>query len=328
MAFVETNHRTMQMAQIVTHRSRQSDAWRRFHRNRAAVGGLLVVACFGILAIAAPLVTTDTALQVVPGNTYRAPVWVYSSEPRKTGLMHHILGTDSVGRDVLARLLFGARVSLMVGVVPNLIVLGIGLIVGGTAGLIGGHVDNILMRVTDVMFAFPDILFLIIMVTALRETTLGKAWNGLLLVFLALSITSWAGMARLIRSQVMGVKQQDFVEAARVIGCSRMRIVLRHILPNMLGPLLVALTLGIPGAISAEAALGFLGIGMQAVTPGTETVFPTSWGILLGEGIRAMHSQPWILISTIAAIGVTALAFTMIGDGLRDALDPRDKTGS
>lgn len=306
-------------------RSLWSDAWRRLTRNRAAVGGMIVIALFAVMAISAGWIAPDPTLNTVPNNSYRPPFWVKSDNPKDTGTTANLLGTDSIGRDLLSKIAYGARTSLVVGLVPTMLVVIVGMIVGMTAGYAGGRTDNLLMRFTDVVYAFPDLLFLIIMMTAFRDTWIGRPLGGLILMFIALSIVSWTGTARLIRGQVLSVKEKEFVEAARAIGSSRPRIMLRHLLPNILAPIIVSVTFGIPGAIIGEAALGFLGVGLRPPTPGTPSAFPTSWGVLLQEGYIAINSSPWILIFGALVIGLTTMSFTFLGDGLRDALDPRQK---
>ena len=306
-------------------RSLWGDAWRRLTRNRAATGGMLVIAFFAVMAIAAPWLARDPTLQVVQNNDYRPPFWVSAPNPRDAGTLEYPLGTDILGRDILTKIMFGARVSLIVGIVPTLIVVGIGMLIGMTSGFVGGRLDNWLMRFTDVIYAFPGLLFLIIMMTAFRDTALGRPLGGLILMFFALSIVSWPDMARLIRGQVLSLREKEFVEAARAVGASRVRIMRRHLLPNVLAPVIVAITFGIPGAIIGEAALGFLGIGLRPPTPGTPAAFPTSWGVLIQEGQLAINASPWILLWGSLVLGLTTMAFTFLGDGLRDALDPRQR---
>lgn len=307
-------------------RSLWGDAWRRLIRNKAAVAGLVVISTFALIALVAPYLSHDPTLNVVPNNDFRPPAWLDKSDGyKRDGTLAYPLGTDSIGRDVLSKVMFGARVSLIVGVVPTLIVVVIGMFVGMTAGFAGGRTDNLLMRVTDVVYAFPDLLFIIIMMTAFRDTWIGRPLGGLILMFIALSIINWTGMARLIRGQVLSLKEKEFIEAARALGVSRSRIMWRHLMPNVLAPVIVSVTFGIPGAIIGEAALGFLGIGLRPPTPGTPTAFPTSWGVLIQEGQLAINTQPWILIFGALVIGLTTMSFTFLGDGLRDALDPRQK---
>lgn len=306
-------------------RSLWSDAWRRLRRNKAAVMGMIVIGIFSVLAIFADVLAKDPTLNIVPNNGYRPPAWVDGDKPRETGSWEYPLGTDKQGRDILTRMIYGARSSLVIGLIPTTIVVIVGLIVGLISGYAGGRTDNFLMRFTDVIYAFPDLLFLIIIMSAFRDTWAGRAGGGMLLLFFALSIISWTGMARLIRGQVLSVKEKEFVEAARAVGSSRFRIMSRHLLPNILAPIIVSVTFGIPGAILAEAALGFLGIGLRPPTPGTPSFFPASWGVLIQEGYVGINSSPWILLWSALAIGLITMSFAFLGDGLRDALDPRQK---
>jgi oligopeptide transport system permease protein len=261
-------------------------------------------------------------LQIHDGKGYLPPAWVEEGINGKAGEAEFVLGTDTIGRDVLSRLIYGARVSMFVGLVPVFIILVIGTVIGIVAGYWGGQVDNVLMRITDVFYAFPGLLFFIILTVTLRDTAVGKAFNGLLLLFLALAIVSWVGVARLVRGSVLSVKQREFVEAARAMGARDSRIMLQHILPNILSPLVVWVAFAIPGMIIAEATLGYLGLGLRPATD-PNAFFITSWGVLMLEGRGAMTVQPWILLAPSLCVGLVVLAFTFLGDGLRDALDPR-----
>lgn len=294
-----------------------SDAWKRLLKNRASVLGIFIVAFFLILAIFAPLLAPHNPQEMFPGESYKGPAW-------QTGDWRFVFGTDTIGRDVLSRVIYGARTSLAVGFIPLGVILLIGMTVGMAAGFFGGRTDNILMRITDIVYAFPDILFFIIMITALRDTWIGQLLNGFVLLFVALALVTWVTVARLMRGQVLAVKERDFVEAARSIGSSNGRIMLRHILPNSLAPIIVAAAFIVPAAILAEAILGFLGIGIRPTTD-PNAMFPTSWGTLLLDGRNALQAQIWILIPPAVCIAVIMLAFTFIGDGLRDALDPMMK---
>nr|MBA3236614.1 ABC transporter permease [Chloroflexota bacterium] len=189
--------------------------------------------------------------------------------------------------------------------------------VGALAGWFGGRVDNILMRITDVVYAFPDLLFIILLSVAFRETFLGRALDGLLIVFVAIGLTSWVTVARLVRGQILALKETEFVEAARAIGVSDRKIVTKHLLPNGISPIIVAVTLGIPGAILAEATLAFIGIGVQPPR--------ASWGSLVAEGYKYIRSEPHLVVFPAIAIAVALVSFTFLGDGLRDALDPKLK---
>ncbi len=294
-----------------------TDAWRRLVKNKGSVIGMIIVAIFLFIAIFAPLIAPHNPQEMFPGESYKGPVW-------QTGDSRFILGTDTIGRDVLSRVIYGARTSLAVGFIPLTVILLIGMTVGMAAGFFGGRTDNALMRLTDIVYAFPDILFFIIMITALRDTWIGQLLNGFILLFVALALVSWVTVARLMRGQVLAVKERDYVEAARSIGSSDGRIMLRHILPNSLAPIIVAAAFIVPSAILAEAVLGYLGIGIRPTTD-PNAPFPTSWGTLLLDGRVALQAQIWILIPPAVCIGVIMLAFTFIGDGLRDALDPMMK---
>ena len=277
-----------------------SDAWMRFRRNRLAVGSLAFVVLLVTLAITAPilehfgLLQDPTAQDVI--NSYAGP-----------GTPHHIFGTDDLGRDVLAKVIFGSQVSLTIGIVVQAIVLVIGGTIGLVAGYFGGWIDNLLMRFTDIMYAFPDLLFVLIIVAALGPTLVN--------IFVAIGLVSWVGLARLVRGQVLSIREKEFVEAARAAGSSPFKIIAKHLLPNSLGPVIVTLTFGIPAAIFTEAVLDFLGVGLRPPQP--------SWGVMVFEGYAAVDSYPSLVIIPCLALSMTMLAFNFIGDGLRDALDPR-----
>jgi oligopeptide transport system permease protein len=211
----------------------------------------------------------------------------------------------------------GAQISFTVAIVVQIVVLIIGIPVGAMAGWFGGRMDNYLMRFTDVIYAFPDLLFIIILTVAFRETWFGRALDGLLLVFVAIGITSWITMARLVRGNLLSLKETEFVEAARAIGVRDRGIVSRHLLPNSIGTIIVAVTLGIPGAILAEATLAFLGIGAQAPR--------ASWGSLIDDGRDYIRGDPHLVFFPALAVAIALLSFTFLGDGLRDALDPKLK---
>ena len=211
---------------------------------------------------------------------------------------------------------------MVVGLVPVTVILILGITIGLFAWYRGGRVDNLLMRFADIIYAFPSLLFFIIVMTALRDTKIGQFLNGLLLLFLALSIVSWVGLARLVRGQVLSLKEKEFVEAARMIGAPSARIMLRHLLPNSLGPIIVSAAFAVPNMIITEATLGYLGIGLRPATD-PKDIFITSWGALLLDGQVAINSQPWLLLVPAICVAAVVLAFNYVGDGLRDALDPR-----
>jgi oligopeptide transport system permease protein len=305
-------------------RSLWSDAWVRLRRNRAAMGGLIVILLFALVAIFAPLIAPYSPIQQSSNNSLRSPSWVQQGNPRKDGRPEHLFGTDAIGRDIFSQLIYGTRVSLIVGFIPQFIILLIGIPIGLIAGYTGGRTDNLLMRLTDIVYAFPDVLFIITITTAFRETFLGQTFNGLLLIFIALAIVGWTGVARLVRGQVLSIKEKEFTEAARAIGVPAWKIMFRHILPNTLAPIIVAVAFGIPGAILAEAFLTFVGTGMRpSLNPGNP--FPTSWGAMLLDGYNNISSGPWYLLFPALCVGLLTMAFTFLGDGLRDALDPRDQ---
>ena len=303
-------------------RSLWADAWSRLIRNKAAVVGMVVIVIFVVVALFAPLLAPHDPLKIYDGKGFLPPAWVERSVTGKTGETRFLLGTDSIGRDLLSRIIYGARVSMIVGLTPVLIILVIGIVIGLVSGYGSARVDNLLMRLTDVIYAFPDLLFYIIMMISLRDTVLGKMMNGLFLLFIALAVVSWVGVARLVRGQVLSLKNKEFIEAARCIGSSDTRIMSRHILPNCLSPLVVWMAFAIPRMIIVEAVLGYLGIGLRPATD-AKAIFVTSWGVLLSEGNTTINSQPWILLAPAICVALVVMAFTFVGDGLRDALDPR-----
>jgi len=288
------------------------DAFGRLRKNRLAILGLVLVFLLLMAGIFGPII---------------AP-WPYQYQdlkavaaagggPLPPGSPGHLLGTDQLGRDLLSRLLDGARISVTVALVVQLVILVIGVPIGALAGWFGGRLDNLLMRLTDVIYAFPDLLFIILLSVAFRDTLLGQAVDGLLLVFVAIGLTSWVTVTRLVRGQLLALKETEFVEAARAIGVSDSRIVTRHLLPNGMGPIIVAVTLGIPGAILAEATLAYIGIGVRAPR--------ASWGTLVAEGQKFIRSEPHLVLFPAIFIALALIGFTFLGDGLRDALDPKLK---
>ncbi|MFM8322308.1 MAG: ABC transporter permease [Chloroflexota bacterium] len=303
-------------------RSLGQEALQRLFRNKAAVLGMVIIAFFLIVAAFAPAIAPHNPLQLNSGKDYLPPAWVERASTGKSGNPDFLLGTDTLGRDVLSRVIYGARVSMIVGFIPTTVILLVGTIVGLIAGYIGGRTDNLLMRLTDVIYAFPDLLFFIIVMVALRDTWIGNLLNGLFLLFIALAIVNWVGVARLVRGQVLSLKQKEFIEAARSIGAKTPRIMSRHLLPNTIGVLVVSAAFDIPRMIISEATLGYLGLGLRPATDPT-SFFVTSWGALLLEGQTAINAQPWMLLSPAICIALVVLAFTFLGDGLRDALDPR-----
>ena len=292
---------------------------RRFRRNRLAVVGLVVVVIFAFLGLFAdfvsPFALTDTTTCSGPiagtactekGDTYLlAPPGTVDAT---TGHVD-IVGTDNLGRDLLTRIYYGARVALAVGIIAEAVSFAIGVPVGLIAGFFGGWVDNVLMRFTDIMYAFPDLLFVIIVVTAFGRSM----WT----IFIALGLVGWVTMARVVRGQVLQVKQMDYVLGARSIGVRSIGLMARHILPNVTGSIIVLVTLGIPGLIIAESILTFLGLGIDPSTP--------TWGSILTQATEAIISHPTYVLFPALALSLLTLSFTFIGDGVSDMLDPRRK---
>jgi len=277
------------------HRSLWGDAFIRLRRNRLAVTGGVIILLIALTTIIYPFFSRyDFASQDL-NAILQSPS------------MKHFLGTDELGRDVFTRLIYGARTSLSVGIFTQLIVLGIGLPLGAISGAAGGRADNLIMRFVDVIYAFPDLLLIILL-----RAILG---GSIYMIFLAIGLVSWVNVARLVRGQTLALKQRDFVTAARVFGGFGSYITTRHLLPNSLGPVIVAVTFNIPRAIFAEAALAYIGIGVKPPTP--------SWGAMIRDGNNVIFAAPHLVLFPAIAIGILMLSFTFLGDGLRDALDPR-----
>jgi oligopeptide transport system permease protein len=275
------------------------DPWNRFRRNRAALTAAIVVLFIVIVSLIGPWL-------VYLYNGFEFDTLGLDNRLANPSLKH-LFGTDTLGRDLLARVLYGSRISLMVGVVSTLISLVIGVAYGAVAGYFGGRIDEVLMRAVDVLYSLPDILLIVILM-ALFE-------RSLLLLFLALGATSWLTMARIVRGQVLSLKHEQFVEAARCIGVSNFGIVARHILPNTLGPIIVYATLTIPSVILSEAFLSFLGLGVPPPA--------SSLGVLAEEGAEAISVHPVLLIAPATLMALMLISLNFLGDGLRDALDPR-----
>lgn len=274
-----------------------NDAWRRLRRNKLAMAGLVVVILLCLIAIFAPFLARESLEYKNIDSLYAPPSVQYP------------MGADQLGRDLLSRIIWGARVSLLVGLVAQIIVLAIGVPIGAIAGHFGGKTDLLLMRFVDVMYAFPQLLFIILLMT--------KMGRGLGNIFIAIGLTGWVTLARLVRSQFLTLRERDFIVAARSIGATDSRLIIKHMLPNALTPIIVSLTFGIPTAIFTEAFLSFIGVGISPPQ--------TSWGQLVGEYQQSMRSYPWLLVWPSLALGLTMLAFTFLGDGLSDALDPSSK---
>lgn len=300
------------------------EAWRRFRRHKLAMAGLVCLCLLAAVAIAAPLLSPHNPVvaDVRAAGTYRQAAWIDDPNPMRSGTWAYPLGTDAIGRDVLSRLVYGTRVSLLVGLIPTILILFIGVPAGFAAGYAGGRVDTLIMRLADVVYAFPALLFFIVVQVSLADSAVGDLWNGLVLLFLTLSVLSWSSIARLARTETLALKELEFVVAARAGGAGAGRIVGRHILPNAVGPIVVAAAFLAPGGIIAEAILSYLGIGIRPDVR-VEAALPASWGMMIFDGARAWQSQPWMLVAPTVAIALVTLAFTAVGDGLRNALDPQ-----
>ncbi len=317
MATASTTQERSAELNVITRKQRSlwGDAAYRLFRNKAAVAGLVVIASAFLIALFAPVLAPyDPLLINQPVASQMEPQWTGSkyTDPR------FMLGTDFLGRDILSRLIYASRISMIVGFIPTAIVFFLGITVGMTAGFFGGWLDQLLKRFTDIINAFPDFLFLIIIVAAFRLSPFGKIMDGLLLIFVAIAVVGWVGVARLTRGQVLSLKEREFVEAARAVGAKPQRIMMKHLFPNALAVLIVSAAFSVPSAILGEATLSFLGLGIIPPTP--------SWGQMINEGFPLFSANPWAVMLPGICISVVMLAFTFVGDGLRDALDPRMKT--
>ncbi|HYH85545.1 MAG TPA: ABC transporter permease [Pyrinomonadaceae bacterium] len=289
------------------------DAWKRLLKNKLAVFGMVVVVLIALAVIIGPAIikatTGFTYDYIPPDNTQSYPPF---TAPDGSFSWTHPMGTDSAGRDMLARVLLGGRISLMVGIISTIVSLIIGITWGATAGYIGGKVDDVLMRIVDVLYAIPYMMIVIVLLAFFAsQTPLGQ----LFLLFTALGAVSWLTMARIVRGQVISLKNQEFVLAARATGVTTPKIIFRHLVPNALGPVIVYATLTIPSVMLSEAFLSFLGLGVQAPL--------ASWGSLANDGIQNIAIFPWQLIFPGVTMALTLFSLNFLGDGLRDALDPQ-----
>jgi peptide/nickel transport system permease protein len=285
-----------------TSRTLWGDAWRRLRRNKLAITGLVWICLIVTMTVTAdlwvpPFFADPIAVNTEPGANLQPPSF------------EHPFGTDKLGRDVFSRVVYGARVSLSVGVLAVAISLVIGLILGALSGYRGGLTDTVVMRTADVFFAFPYILFAISLIAVL-----GPSYRN---VFIAIGILGWPSIARVFRSSILSIKENEYIDAARAMGASDYRIMFRHVMPNAIAPIIVYGTMSVGGAIITEAALSFLGMGVQPPTP--------SWGLMLSDAKSLMFVAPWLTIWPGFAILTTVLAFVLLGDGFRDALDVKMK---
>lgn len=270
---------------------------RLWRENKLAAASAIIIALFILAAVFAPLLTPYSFDEMDLLNRLAPP----SGE--------HLLGTDEAGRDVFTRMLYGARISLLVGIVPTVISMLAGAVLGIIAGYNGGKTDTVIMRLADIMLAFPSMFLAMVIMYTLGD--------GIINIFLALALVNWASVARIVRAETLKLKETEFVEAARSIGVKKVTVMLRHILPNCIPSLIVLFTLNIPSAILSESSLSFLGIGIKAPQ--------ASWGLMVNTGRQFLYSQPWLSLSPSVAIMIIVLAFNFLGDGLRDVLDPHLK---
>jgi peptide/nickel transport system permease protein len=273
------------------------DAWKRLRRNKLAMLGLAIVILLILIAIFAPLVSPYDPISRIKEDSALGPS------------LKHFFGTDLLGRDIFSRVIYGSRISIEVGIIAVGISVIIGLFFGALSGYFGGFSDAIIMRVADIFFAFPYILGAIAIMTILGP--------GIVNIFIAIGILGWASFARIFRSSILTIKNKEYIEAARALGASNYRIISKHIFPNSLAPIIVYATMNVGTAILVEAALSFLGIGVQPPTP--------AWGKMLSESLDYIDTAPWMMFFPGFAILITVLGFVLLGDGLRDAFDPRLK---
>ncbi len=310
---------------VVKGTSLWKDAWKRLLKNKLAVFGMIVIAFMVVAVIIGPPIiywTTGFTPDYIPSDSK-----LIKSFPPS---LQHPMGTDEAGRDLLSRVLQGGRISLMVGIISTLVSLIVGVSYGAIAGYMGGRIDNVMMRIVDILYAIPYILIVIVLMAAFGgENTPdwiaaisnlfggGAGLNQIFLLFFALGLVSWLTMARVVRGQILSLKNQEFVLAAQATGVSTMKIIFKHLVPNALGPVIVYATLTIPSVMLTEAFLSFLGIGVQAPY--------ASWGSLCADGIKNIAIYPWQLIFPGVTMALTLFSLNFLGDGIRDALDPQTR---
>lgn len=270
------------------------DAVRRFKKSKLALVGLTIVFFLFAAAIFGPMISPYTYRDQDLENGNRPPSWA------------HPFGTDLLGRDLMTRVLYGARISLSIGIVSSAVALTVGVLYGGVSGLSGGRVDEVMMRIVDIIWGVPLLLVVIMLMVVLSP--------GLTTIFLTFGMVYWLGMARIVRGQILSLKEREYVLAARTLGASPLRVLLRHLVPNTMGPIIITVTLDVPQAIFLEAFLSYIGLGVSAPM--------ASWGVLASDGVNAIRSYPWQLFFPAVAICMAMLGFNFVGDGLRDALDP------
>lgn len=297
------------------------DAVKRLAKNKLAVSGAVIIFFLVLVAIMAPLIAPRHYSDADFAAVYSPPGALYP------------LGADFLGRDLLSRLIYGTRISLQVGVLGALSAFSIGILYGTISGYFGGNLDNVMMRIVDILYAFPDLLFVILLMVTFKSgyggeeaaknplvlglVAIDKQLGGMMFILIGISVTSWVGMARMSRGMALSLREREFVQAAKAQGAHDFTIMARHLMPNLVGPLLVSVTLAVPGYIGTEAFLSFIGLGVDPPTP--------SWGAMVADGYQAMRSYPHLAIFPGLALAIVMLSFNFLGDGLRDALDPKIK---
>jgi oligopeptide transport system permease protein len=296
---------TLPAATPIKGRSLWQDAWRRLRGNKAAIASVAVLAIIAIACIVGPYLL-PWGLDEVDYTAFTAPPSFAAADD---GTAAHYFGTEANGRDLLVRTLYGGQISLMVGVVGTLVSLIIGVAYGATSGFLGGRVDSMMMRVVDVLYSLPFMFFVILLMVFFGR--------HIFLIFVAIGAVNWLDMARIVRGQTLSIKRKEYIEAAHACGVSSWGIIRKHVIPNTLGPVIVYMSLTVPQVILLESFLSFLGLGVQEPM--------TSWGVLISEGARSMTIAWWMLVFPAVFLAVTLFCLNFIGDGLRDALDPRDR---
>jgi oligopeptide transport system permease protein len=276
-----------------------SDAIRRIRRNKLAVVGFWIIIALLVVAVVGPMVSPYSYEDQDLENTFQSPT------------LRHLFGTDQLGRDQMTRVMYGSRISLAVGIVCAALNFLIGVTYGGISAYFGGRVDDIMMRIVDILYGIPTLIIVILLTVLFKD----KGVNPLVNVFIAIGLTYWLPMARIVRGEILSLKEREFALAAKTIGAPNNRILFRHLIPNAIGPIIVTVTLEIPSAIFTEAFLSYIGLGVSAPV--------ASWGVLASDGTEAIRSFPYLVMSPALAISLTMFAFNFLGDGLRDALDPR-----
>jgi oligopeptide transport system permease protein len=294
-----TEHGQIPELEEIKGRSLWQDAVRRLRRNRASVASMVILAVIALLALFGPLLSPHPYDEVAFDAMGIAPNFE----------RNYLFGTDTLGRDLFVRTMYGARVSLMVGIVATLVSLLIGVVYGAVAGFVGGRCDAIMMRTVDILYSLPFLFFVILLMVIFGR--------NLFLIFVAIGAIQWLTMARIVRGQTLSLKRKEFIEAAHAAGVSPMKIIRRHIAPNVIGPVIVYATLTVPDVMLTESFLSFLGLGVQEPL--------TSWGALISDGVRNMETRPWMLLFPSIFLAFTLFCLNFLGDGLRDALDPKDR---